>query len=211
MQNAMNAGDTVTKDFGPHTGRTILQVRIDRHHDGVSFTVTHHPALNRGFTNLDQARTYLELLRDMAKAGEQVWKIEAAAGVLTSTQAVFDDAEQALIDTLNADFDARDRKAVAEREALEADVAAVMATSTGFCGNRTSTAAPTSDPMDRILTEAAQAGGRIVRSREATSTQLIALRKRGLVELVYGRRGNQRVITGARLTGKGIKHAAVAA
>jgi hypothetical protein len=75
-----------------------------------------------------------------------------------------------------------------------------------------STAAPTTDQMDRVLTTAANTDGRIVRGGQpgqATSTQLIALRKRGLVELVYGKRRNQRVITEGRLTVKGYKHAGV--
>lgn len=65
----------------------------------------------------------------------------------------------------------------------------------------TQTGRPNTEPMDRVLASATS-DGYIPRGREATSTQLIALKRRGLVELHYGRRGNQRVILGARLTRK---------
>lgn len=134
----------------------------------------------------------------------------SVAQVLTVEQdGIPDEQIAAVADGINADLDAAHTARVNAYEAEQADVAAIMATSRGFRGDRTSTAAPTSDPMDRIVAEAAHAGGRIVRSKEATSTQLIALDKRGLVELVYGKRGSTRVITGARLTTKGFKHAGV--
>lgn len=66
-------------------------------------------------------------------------------------------------------------------------------------------AAITSEPMDRIIAEAANGDGYIPRSKQATSVQLIALDRRGLVRLRYtGPR-----IAGGWLTVKGYKHAGV--
>lgn len=127
----------------------------------------------------------------------------------------------ALAAAVNADWDTRDKQTITDRANVDADVAKVMANSRGFrhlgdtapSGQRT--AAATSDPMDQIITTAAHGNGRIIRGGntedgQATSTQLIALHKRGLAHPTYGMRGNQRVITGAWLTAKGWKHAGVA-
>lgn len=74
---------------------------------------------------------------------------------------------------------------------------------------------PTSDAMNRIVLFAAAMDGHIGRGGnaddgEARLDQLIALRKRGLVQLSRGKRGNQTVITGGWLTVKGWKKAGVA-
>jgi hypothetical protein len=216
MQHLMNAGETVTKDFGPTPDRVILQVVITRDPQGVSFTVTDHPVLNRAYTNLEQSRTYLRLLRDMANAGEQTWKIEAAAGEHTSAQAVVNDAERALIDQTNATMDATHAEYAASKTTERDTAADVMAAGTWsrFRHSGTTTAAPPSDPMDRILRAAATGDGWIPRGGhadqgEADSRQLIALKRRELVELVYGVRDNRRVITGGQLTRAGYKRAGV--
>jgi hypothetical protein len=225
MTQQLSAGETTYMNYGPTAARITLVVRVDMHHDGVSITVV-NPArttLNRAFTNLGQGRAYLRYLRDAAKAGQPVWQIEAGAGVLTSTTTVMDDAEQDLIDRLNADLDADVAEAVAVNNTLIADRDNILADADRNWRDHfraevvqahrgQSTAAPTTDPMDRVLTAAANTDGRIVRGGQpgrATSTQLIALRKRGLVELVYGKRRNQRVIVEGRLTVKGYKHTGV--
>lgn len=92
-------GETAYRQWG------ALNIRIDRHHDGVAITVTHHPALNRAFTNLNQGRAYLEFLRDEANTGKPVWLIEAGAGALTSTTALGQD-EAELVDDINHTIDA---------------------------------------------------------------------------------------------------------
>jgi hypothetical protein len=109
MNTQLAPGDTEYRDFGP------LHIRIDRHEDGVAITVV-TPArttLDRAFTNLDEGRAYLTFLRDAALAGLPVWAIEQQAGVLTSAAAVIDDAEQALIDGINADWDRNTKQATA--------------------------------------------------------------------------------------------------
>ena len=81
-----------------------------------------------------------------------------------------------------------------------------------FRQQATATAATTTDAMDHILATAAANNGVITRGGddgEATSTQLVALKKRGLVELVHTKHGNRRVLTGGRLTAKGWKRAGV--
>jgi hypothetical protein len=110
-----------------------------------------------------------------------------------------------IAEDINTDLDTAHTARVTAYEQEQADVAAIMATSQGFRG--TQTAAPASEAMERILADAAANNGRVARSKDATSVQLIALAKRGLVELTYGRRGNQRVITGGVLTSKGAKRA----
>lgn len=83
---------------------------------------------------------------------------------------------------------------------------------TRFRQAATRTAAATTDPMDQIITAAAHTDGRIVRGGglgQATSTQLVAMQRRGLVTLTRVRRGNRHAITGGQLTAKGFKAAVV--
>lgn len=194
MNTQLMPGETTYRTWG------ALNIRIDMHTDGVAITVDHHATLNRALP-VEQARTYLEFLRDEAKAGKPLWLIEAQAGVLTS--AVLDDAERAMVDGIRAHLEQATPKPVDV-----SDILADAPTCGGWNAFRqqvTRTAALTSEPMDRILITAVD--GFIPRSKDATSTQLVALKRRGLVELVYGRRGNRRVIVGARVTDKGAKHA----
>jgi hypothetical protein len=122
------------------------------------------------------------------------------SALIDAAQAVGADAE--LIDSINSTMDAAQPKRVDVSDIVDG-----MPAGGGWNAYRqqaTTRAAVTSDAMDRVLDGAVDEY--IPRSREATSTQLIALKERGLVELAYGQRGNQRVIVGAHLTGKGSKH-----
>lgn len=64
----------------------------------------------------------------------------------------------------------------------------------------------TSDPQDVILLAATLNDGIILRSLHAKSSQLIALKKRRLVDLVFTMVGRTRTLTGATLTAKGWAH-----
>ena len=122
MQTLM-PGQTMYFEYGPSADRITLVVRVDMHHNGVSITVVEptRTTLDRAFTDLEQGRAYLTYLRDSAKAGQPAWLIEAGAGALTSTTAIVDDAEQALIDAINTDLDADVADRVAENNQLMAD------------------------------------------------------------------------------------------
>jgi hypothetical protein len=132
MNTQLAPGETTYRDFGH------LNIRIDMHHDGVTILVTAHPGLNRSFTNLSEGRAYLGLLRDMGRAGKPLYEIEDAAGVLTSAAAVLDDAEQALIDDLNADFDQRDKQAEAAKQQELDDAQAIVGDGQGWTRYRQS-------------------------------------------------------------------------
>ncbi|GAA0529442.1 hypothetical protein GCM10010172_07660 [Paractinoplanes ferrugineus] len=80
----LQPGQTASFDLGR------LTVRVDRHHDGVSFTVDHHPELNRPFTDLNEAAAYYRYLRD--NGHRPVRDIVAEAGVLISASAVLAEA-----------------------------------------------------------------------------------------------------------------------
>lgn len=202
MQDVMQAGETVTKDFGPTPDRITVQVRIDRHHDGVSFTVTRHPVLDRTFTNLSQARTYLRLLIDMARAGHPVWQIEAAAGVLTSTQAVFDDAERELVDSLKADMDADRAERVAAYEREQAAVADIMATT--YRRVRNTRTQVFRQPLNAVQTAAVRSHRNgVVHAEDGISW----LTLRALVDKGVGtpvRIPGRQIITSVRLNGHGL-------
>ena len=100
MNQLLTPGQTTYRDFGP------LHIRIDRHDEGVTITVTRHDILNRQFTNLVEGRQYLALLRDLAVAGKPMWLIESAASAWTSAAAVVDDADRDMIDSINTTMDA---------------------------------------------------------------------------------------------------------
>lgn len=106
MQQLLTAGQSKPLDLRTADGSLVLTVQVDRHHEGVSITALHHPALDRTFTNdrLDEGRTYLQFLYDEARKGTQVFLIEAQAGALTSAAAVLDQAEQDMVDGVNANL-----------------------------------------------------------------------------------------------------------
>jgi hypothetical protein len=200
---------TTTKDFGPTPDRITVTMKTVVDSEGIAITTTagggYNSLLSRTFTHdqVEAARVFYAHIRDCAQAGKGVWQIEAEiAALIEMEQAV--DVEQ-VADAINAEVDAHQVRVVATHDAVVETVAEVMAGTAqtgGWYGARKAaqqTAAPASEPMARILAQAERDGGRIVRCREATSTQLVALSRRGLVQLVYGRRGNQRVITGATL------------
>jgi len=113
----MQPGETRYRKYG------TLEVRLDHHGTHIAITVDHAPLLDRALP-LAQARDYCHLLRD--HAGQQLWQIEAAAGAFTTALAVVDQAEQDLIDSINADLDADE---ATERQAavqLHSDVQAIV-------------------------------------------------------------------------------------
>lgn len=191
MNQLMAPGQTTFRQFGP------LHIRIDRHDEGVSINVTHHPILDRTFTNLDEGRAYLTLLRDEATAGTAVWAIEEQAGAWTSAAAVVDQVEEAMIAGIRANMDA----ATPPRVDVSDIVSDIPAGGSWAALRRSTTrkAAITSEPMDRVLASAI--AGYVPRSGRATSRQLIALSDRGLVELDWQWIGRERVIVGAWLAG----------
>lgn len=108
MQQLLTPGQSKPLDLRTADGSLVLTVQVDRHHEGVSITALHHPALDRTFTNdrLGEGRAYLQFLYDEARKGTQVFLIEAQAGALTSAVAVLDQAEQAMIEGIRANMDA---------------------------------------------------------------------------------------------------------
>ncbi len=100
MTHLLTPGQTAYRQYGP------LHVRIDRHHEGVTITTQvgaeRNPILSRTFTNAQivEGRKFQAYLRDNAHL--PVWQIEAGVSALLATAAVFDQAEQDLIDGINA-------------------------------------------------------------------------------------------------------------
>jgi hypothetical protein len=200
------AGETVTKGFGPHEGRVVLQVETTRHHDGISLTVLRHSTLDRTFTNdrIGEARTYLRLLIDMARAGHPVWQIEAAAGVLTSTQAVFDDAERELVDSLKADMDADRAQRVAAYEREQAAVADIMATP--YRRVRNTRTQVFRQPLNAVQTAAVRShrNGVVHLGDGITRPTLVALADKGVGDLNYQPGlGRRKVVESLTLNGAG--------
>jgi hypothetical protein len=99
VNQLLMTGESTTVDYGT-AERSVLLVRIDRHHDGVSFTVTEpmNTTLDRTFRNEDLvgATAYMQFLHDAANAGLPVREIEQQAGVLTSAAAAVEDAERSI-------------------------------------------------------------------------------------------------------------------
>lgn len=198
-------GQTVEVDYGT-PDRSILLVRIDRHHDGITFTVTRptHTTLGRTFLNDDfaGATAYMQYLHDAATAGQPVWLIEAGASALiNASNALTQDAEliAAINDTMDAAKARLDADAAAQREQV-ADIIDGPRTWNAFRQAHTRTGRPTSQPMDNILDSAVD--GYIPRGQGATSTQLIALHKRGKVVLDWQATGARRRIAGAWIAGR---------
>ncbi len=210
MKLLTQPGDTLTEGFGPHQATPTLLVTMTREHNGIAFYTTDGVSrvaeLCRTFTDRAHAIGFYRLLRDAALAGKRIYQIVAEAAALVEMMGI-DTArtEQEIAAAINAEWNGRHAETVQAHNTVVETVAEVMAGTAqtgGWYGARKQaqrTAAAASEPMARILAQAETNGGRIVRSREATSAQLVALSKRGLVELVYGRRGNTRVITGATL------------
>jgi hypothetical protein len=208
----LNTTAPVTKDFGPTPERTILSITTWTDHDGISLNVftagRRNSALSATFLHADRAAAiaWYTTIRDAAKAGQPVWLIEAGVSALIDAAQTVGGADADLADRINATMDDAQPKPVDVSDIL--DDAAKTGGWAGYRQSATTRPAVTSEPMDRIITAAVD--GYVPRSRQATSVQLIALARRGLVELHYGRRGNQRVIVGARLTNKGSKKAVAA-
>ncbi|WP_433730821.1 hypothetical protein ACQP2Y_21100 [Actinoplanes sp. CA-051413] len=210
MKLMTQPGDTLTEGFGPDLATPALLVTMTREHNGIAFQVSNGAGpineLCKPFTNREHAIGYYRLLRDAAMAGKRIHQIVAEAAALVEMMDI-DTArtEQEIAEAINAEVDAHHAQVVATHNQVVETVAEVMAGTAqtgGWYGARKAaqqTAAPASDAMVRILAQAERDDGRIIRSREATSSQLVALHRRGLVELTYQWRGNQRVIAGATL------------
>lgn len=138
-----------------------------------------------------------------AHQGQTVWQIIDAK----PSELVLAEAKR-IIDGVNANMD----RVQADRDATGTieDARQIVGDGQGWNAYRQSLTrkpAVTTEPMDRVLASAVD--GYVPRSKDARSDQLVALKARGLVELVYGRRGNQRVITGGQLTAKAFKQASI--
>ncbi len=171
---ALAPGDTTYADFYSPHGSLLIHARIDHHGTHTTITVAHTDELNKQFASNRDADTYLTWLQDQVEAGVRLYDIVQAAGVYTSVQAVFDE--------------------------IAAQVVEAPASLDAYRQNTTRTGAPTSEPMDRVLAQADERGY-ILRGKTATSTQLVALKRRGKVELDYRTQGRTRYIAGAWLAG----------
>ena len=107
------------RDYRAPDGRTVFHILIDVHPEGSSVQVSGHPTLDRQFTCWQQRNNYLRLLRDEAHKGTPVWQIEHMAGALTSAAAIVDDAEQDLVDRINADLDEQRAKREQDMQAVQ--------------------------------------------------------------------------------------------
>lgn len=146
------------------------------------------------------ARTIVVKLR----AGVSIWTLIADRR----------DAEEELIAAVNKTMDGATAAYLAPHAEARNVVAQIVTGSGWYAARREAQtkAAATTEPMQDILTTAATTNGRILRGGgvgEATSTQLIALAKRGLVTLDRVKRGNRYAIVGGTLTAKGFKAAGV--
>ncbi len=107
-------------------GAIVFALLVIRLVDGVSLVFTHHPILNKQFTNLDQARAYLQFLKDEAAAGTELWLIIERAGAWTSAQAAADQAEADMLDGIAANLDARTAQLDADTAREQAAVADIV-------------------------------------------------------------------------------------
>lgn len=165
------------RDMHSPSGSRLIHARIDHHgtHTAVTVVVPFDTTLDRSFTSPAAADAYLAFLETEAASGKTMWQIEQAAGAYTNAAAVFDElADEVLANAKPASLDTYRQQ-----------------------DTRT---AGTSEPMDRVLTHA-DSHGYIRRGKTATSTQLIALKRRGKVELDYRWQGRTRVLFGAWLAG----------
>lgn len=157
------------------------------------------------FTDEAMARNTARSIVVKLRAGVSIWTL------IADRQA----AEKELIAAVNATMAEATAAYLAPRveaRQIADEVAGDGQGWTRFRQDTTRTAAATTTPMDQIITAAAHTGGRINRGGglgEASSTQLIAMQKRGLITLDRARRGNRHAITGGTLTGRGWKAAAV--
>lgn len=121
----LKAGQESHMNITRRNGAVLFTILVSLFTDGVSLVFTHHDILNRTFTNLDEGRAYLRFLKAEVSAGTPLWLIVERAGAWTSAAAVVDDAEQALIDAINATLDerhAQDSAKLADQQARVADI-----------------------------------------------------------------------------------------
>jgi hypothetical protein len=197
--------ETTHHDMHAPDGRRVLHLRVDRHHDHTAITVVtpFDTTLDRAMPDAE-ADAYLAFLATEVESGTRLWMLEQRAGAWTSAMAVADQAEQDLIDAVNATLDQAAADLTAHHAAEQARVADIVnGPRNGWNALRqahTRTGKPTSEPMDRILNTARD--GYIPRGQDATSVQLIALHKRGKVVLDWQTRNGRRRIAGAWIAGQ---------
>lgn len=170
MTHLLTPGQTAYRQYGP------LNIRIDRHHEGVTITTQvgaeRNPILSRTFTNAQiiEGRKFQAYLRDNAHL--PVWQIEAGVSALLATAAVFDQAEQDLIDDINATLAAKRAQSEpvhgqARRNATE--VAAQQAQTGGWYAARREAAARNAIPFRPTATR--------IHTRPPTPAQYDRIRK----------------------------------
>lgn len=127
MKTQLKPGQNTSMDITRANGNILLTVLISLFTDGVSMTFTNHPTLDRTFGNLAEGRAYLRYLKGEAAASTELWLIEDRAGDWTSGAAVADQAERALIDSVNATLNAAQADLNRETAVQQAAVADIMA------------------------------------------------------------------------------------
>ena len=198
--------ETTYRDLTAPDGRHVLVIRVDRHHTHTAVIVVTpmNTSLDRGFPTEAEVDAYLAFLDEQVTANVPLWQIEHNAAVLTSTSAALDHIDTELIAAVNKVMDEARAELVDEREQEQDKVADIVnGPRDGWRTFRQATSRtgkPTSQPMDRILDSAVD--GYIPRGADATSVQLIALRKRGKVVLDWQTRNHKRQIVGAWIVGQ---------
>jgi hypothetical protein len=111
--------ETTYRDMHAADGRRVLHVRIDRHHDHTAITVVtpFDTTLDRAMPDAE-ADAYLAFLAAEVESGTRLWTLEQRAGAWTSAMAVADQAEQDLIDAVNASIDNTLTKQASEQPAV---------------------------------------------------------------------------------------------
>lgn len=200
--------------------RALLLVVLLQVIDGtaISLTFANHSILNRLLPEAE-ARAYLEFLKAEAAAGTGMHLLIERAGMFTSAMAAADDAEQDLIDRLNASLD-QDHADLTARMSAQVEQVADIVTGprTGWTGIRTAAknqalgfrrirptrtgvhVKPLTGPMLDLIRNH-RAG--VVTTRPGQSWTVL----RGIVERGYGKpvyRPGTRIITAARLNERGL-------
>jgi hypothetical protein len=200
-----------------------LQRTIDGAYTRNVFTgPTRVDALARTYTDERQARTEARQLAAALNDGMSVWAFAADAQAAANTvvavaERIVDDALAAhdmdeLAARINADLDAQQAALTAERAAQDADVAAIMAQSTGFRGQPRPTMAgahlaDVSDPQRRALNT--HRDGVIFTGPGVGAATLKSLARKGYGRLTF--EGRRYRIVALVLNDRGLAEAGVAA
>lgn len=183
-------------------GEIVFVVRVSLFTDGVGLVFDRHDILNRGLP-VAEGRAYLEFLQAEAAAGTDVWLIIERAGMWTTAAAIVDDAEQALVEQVNATMDAATPTGIDVSDIL-ADIAAKAPNEDwryqtrkrvveaaqqqqvrrDFTRTRVHCQPLTAAELDLIRNHR---NGRVTTKRGQSWTVLRAIVRRGYGEPVYGR------------------------